>query len=435
MKKTITRFPPSPTGFFHIGSARTALFNYLFAKHHGGEMLLRFEDTDKQRSQKKYEDDIIEGLEWLGIPYTPAKPLRQSERLDAYRAYLKKLLDEELAYEAEEAEGGEGKVIRFKNPNKTVTFSDLIRGDVSFDTEELKDFVVARTIDAPLYHLTVVADDHDMGITHVLRGEDHISNTARQILILEALGFERPHYAHIPLILAPDRTKLSKRHGAVSVNEYKALGYSPKALINYLALLGWNPGGDQEIFTLEELAEKFSLDHVQKGGAIFDIEKLRWFNRQHMSNLSEDRFLEEVSRRIPTWDSAMVQKIVPLLRERINVWSDLEALKDELNFFFEEPGLDPAKIPGKGNAPEEAEEHLAELRKLLDALPSPEVSSEAVKTAVWSYAEAKGKGKVLWPLRYALTGHERSPDPFAVAAAIGREAILRRIDAARQALV
>src|SRR3989344_5846621 len=239
----VTRFPPSPTGYFHIGSARTALFNYLFATHTGGVMSLRFEDTDKARSKKEYEDDILSGLEWLGLTYTKPEIFRQSERTPIYQKYLKKLLDSGAAYEAEPGTDDPGKkVIRFKNPGTSVTFHDLIRGNVSFETAELKDFVIAKSVDEPLYNFAVVIDDYETGVTHVMRGEDHISNTPRQILMLEALGFKRPEYAHIPLILAPDRSKLSKRHGSVAVSEYKRMGFLPEAFVNYLALLGWNPG-------------------------------------------------------------------------------------------------------------------------------------------------------------------------------------------------
>src|SRR3989344_423068 len=232
MTPVVTRFPPSPTGYFHIGSARTALFNYLFAKHNGGEMVMRFEDTDRERSKKEFEKDILEGLAWLGLKCDGAV-LRQSERTDIYRERLATLIGSAHAYEAEESTTEPGmKVIRFKNPNVRVTFTDLIRGEVSFETTELEYFIIARTMNEPLYHLAVVGDDHDMGVTHVIRGEDHISNTQRQILILEALGCERPVYAHLPLILARDKTKLSKRHGAASVNEYRELGYKPEALLN-----------------------------------------------------------------------------------------------------------------------------------------------------------------------------------------------------------
>lgn len=445
MSKVVTRFPPSPTGYFHIGSARTALFNYLFTAHEGGTMYLRFEDTDKARSKKEFEDDILAGLEWLGISYTKAEPLRQSERLDAYRAYLHALIEKGSAYEAEESESG-GKVIRFKNPNVRIEFSDLVRGDVSFDTAELKDFVIARNIEAPLYHLAVVADDHDMGVTHVIRGEDHISNTPRQILILEALQFERPHYAHIPLILAPDKSKLSKRYGAVSLNEYREQqGLLPEAMVNYLALLGWNPDDTREIFSLDELVQKFDLKKIHKGGAIFDTVKLKWVNRQHLLLLPETEFakiaIENLRRvlegRSLEFNATIAERLVPLIRERIETWNDLRVgvAFGEFDYFFAEPIPDAAKIAGKGNDAAAAERHLGELRKLLEALPSSgDIQAMQVKQAVWDYAEKEGRGAVLWPLRYSLTGREKSPDPFIVAAIIGREVTLRRLDAAIKAL-
>src|SRR3989344_1804142 len=287
MTPVVTRFPPSPTGYFHIGSARTALFNYLFAKHNGGKMVMRFEDTDRERSKKEFEKDILEGILWLGLEHD-GDVLRQSERTDIYRERLATLIKSGHAYEAEESTTEAGKkVIRFKNPNVRVTFTDLIRGQVSFETAELEDFIIARTMNEPLYNFAVVVDDYDMGITHVIRGEDHISNTQRQILMLEALGCERPVYAHLPLILAPDKSKLSKRHGAVSVNEYRAEGYLPEALVNYLALLGWNPGGQQELFSLQELVRKFDIAQDHKAGAVFDMEKLRWFNREYLDRMSD----------------------------------------------------------------------------------------------------------------------------------------------------
>ena len=268
---------PSPTGNFHVGSARTALFNFLFARKNNGKFILRIEDTDKERSKKEFEDDIFESLEWLGLKHDEL--YRQSERGEVYKSYIEKMLDEGSVYESDD------KVIRFKNPNKKIKFNDLIRGEIEFDTTELEDFVIAKSVNEPLYHLAVVIDDFESGITHVIRGEDHISNTARQILIQEAIGAPRPIYAHLPLILAPDRSKLSKRkHGeSVSLDYYRNKGYSPAAIINYLALLGWNPGTEQEIFTLEELIKVFDLSRVHKGGAIFDEKKLAWVNRKHFN--------------------------------------------------------------------------------------------------------------------------------------------------------
>ncbi len=300
-QKTIVRFAPSPTGLLHIGGARTALFNYIFAKQRGGKFILRIEDTDKERSEKKYEEDILEGLKWLGI--VPDEVYRQSERTEIYKRHLNTLIKNSSAYVSLEprkqntttqspygrhpssTEEGMIEVVRFKNPNKRVAFSDMVRGEVSFNTTELKDFVIAKSVTEPLFHLAVVVDDFEMGITHIIRGEDHISNTPRQILIQEALGFSRPIYAHIPLILAQDRSKLSKRkHGeSVSLAHYRALGYAPEAIINFLALLGWHPSASDasEVLSFADLVAQFQLERVQKGGAVLDANKLNWLNKHY----------------------------------------------------------------------------------------------------------------------------------------------------------
>lgn len=274
---------PSPTGNFHVGSVRTALFNFLFARKNTGKFILRIEDTDKDRSKKEFEDDILESLKWLGLKYDEF--YRQSERIEIYKKYLQKLIDENKAYISAETEGENREVVRFRNPNKQMVFEDLVRGKVEFDTTELGDFIIAKNLNEPLYHLAVVVDDFEAEITHVIRGEDHISNTPRQILIQEAIDAPRPIYAHLPLILAPDRSKLSKRkHGeSVSLDYYRQKGYLPVAIINYLALLGWNPGTEQEIFTLDELINVFDFSKVHKGGAIFDEKKLAWVNRKHFN--------------------------------------------------------------------------------------------------------------------------------------------------------
>lgn len=435
----VTRFPPSPTGAFHIGSARTALFNYLFAAHHGGVMRLRFEDTDRERSHKEFENDIIEGLHWLGISYSP--PItRQSERTELYRKYCAQLIDRGFAYEAEEATDQSGRVIRFKNPKTTIVFTDLIRGSISTNTSELGDFIVARSINDPLYHLAVVIDDHDAGVTHVIRGEDHISNTPRQILLLEALGFRRPLYAHIPLILAPDRSKLSKRHGATSINEYRQKGFLPEALINYLALLGWNPGTDQELFSIKELIAAFDIAHIQHGGAIFNIEKLRWFNRQYLQRMEQnavrDYFMPAITKHlIPrgflVHDIALRQLIELCLALFTTREDFIDAIsRGELDYLFQDPVLAPHLIPEKKSDQQTAARHLRHVREVVEALPQKSFSSEALKHSLWEYASREGRGAVLWPLRYALTGRERSPDPFVIASLIGKEATLRRVDIA-----
>lgn len=438
--KVITRFPPSPTGFLHIGSVRTALFNYLFAAHNGGEMVFRFEDTDIERSKKEFEDDIIAGIQWLGLPLTAAAVVRQSERTDVYKNHLNRLIERGHAYEAEESEATPGaKVVRFKNPNRAVTFTDLVRGEVTFDTTELGDFVIARTHDLPLYHLAVVVDDADMGVTHVIRGEDHISNTQRQILLIEALGFARPAYAHIPLILAPDRTKMSKRHGAVSINEYRAQGFIPEAILNYLALLGWNPGGEQELFTLDELVAAFTLDRVHKAGAIFDIEKLKWFNQEHLKKLSVLEYeakLREFMQSHNTPVPAYLVDIIPELRNRAQTLGEAaEALRaGEFSFMEQDIMVDPLLlVQGAKTDAESVKTHLAKVRELLTEM-SDAITAESTKEKIFPYATAVGRAGVLWPLRVALSGKEKSPDPFTLLALIGKDAALKRIEQAIEVL-
>ena len=425
-QQVITRFPPSPTGFLHIGSVRTALFNHLFAAHNGGVMLLRFEDTDKERNKPGFEKDIVDGLHWLNVPYTLAENPRQSERTDIYKKYVPKMIADGHAYEAEESELTPGKkVVRFKNPNKKITFHDAVRGEVTFDTTELGDFVIARNIDEPLYHLAVVIDDHDMGVTHIIRGEDHVSNTQRQILIQEALGFSRPEYAHIPLILAPDKTKLSKRHGAISVNEYKAQGFIPEALINYLALLGWNPGTNQELYTLEELVREFTLDRVHKGGAVFDMHKLLWFNHEHIKKMSDT----EYALRIKEFSGKEINpQLIPLLKARAQTLAEAATVLTEEFGFFGTISYEPALLLQSGKITAEvASLHLKALADLFEPIPDEGFTAAQLKDIIWPYATSQGRGAVLWPLRVALSGKEKSPDPFTIAGLLGKKETIRRI--------
>lgn len=434
MTKVITRFPPSPTGFFHIGSARTALFNYLFARKENGEFVLRFEDTDKERSKNEYEKDILEGLSWLGLSYDNT-PVRQSERTALYTAAIGKLLASGNAYEAEEAKNGSGKVIRFKNPNTTISFEDIVRGAVSFDTTDLGDFVVAKNSMEPLYHLAVVVDDADMHITHVIRGEDHISNTPRQILLIEALGYARPIYAHIPLILATNKSKLSKRTGTVSINEYRNEGFLPDALINYIALLGWNPGNDQEIFPHDELIRAFSLGKIQKGGAVFDKEKLTWMNREYLKNLSDDDFLAYLapSHKYPKETFA---RILPLVRERISTRREFEALieEGEYEYFFTPPISISGGLLWKNASEEDTKARLNKVSSILRELAEEKFTAEHIKNTLWEFAESEGRGKVLWPFRVALSGKNKSADPFTIASVLGKRETLARITNACEVL-
>ena len=318
------RIPPSPTGYCHVGTARTSLLNFLFARKNSGRLILRIEDTDKERSTPLFEKDIVDSIKWLGIEWDEF--YRQSERIDIYKEKLHALINSGKAYLSEEESKKEAgkitKVVRLKNPGSAVTFNDLVRGDISFDTKELGDFVIARNIDEPLYHFAVVVDDAEMRITHVIRGEDHISNTPRQILIQEAFGFERPQYAHFPLNLAQDRSKLSKRKGDVSVRSYREKGYLPEALRNYLAVIGWTPPSGKEILTLEEMINEFDLNGIHKSGSIFDIDKLRWFNRHYLLALPEVTFVsdavtilkESILSRQLKWDDAIGNAIIPMIK-------------------------------------------------------------------------------------------------------------------------
>ena len=439
-KKVVTRMAPSPTGHLHIGTARTALFNYCYAKKHKGIFIMRSEDTDKERSTAAYETEIKDGLSWLGITWDAY--YRQSERSVIYRGYLEKLIAEGKAYVSKEESkrevGSEIEVIRLKNQNKVVTFEDEIRGEVTFDTTELGDFVIARSMDDALFHFAVVVDDHEMGVTHVIRGEDHISNTPRQILIQEAIGAERPVYAHIPLILDNDRAKLSKRkHGAVVwIDTYKNDGYLPEAITNYLAFLGWNPGTNKELFMLEELEKAFELQGVQKGGAIFDTEKLKWFNREHLLTWTEEAFAAFATPWIVPFVSmkaqfseTRVQRLIPTIRERISIGKEISenAESGEYDFAFETPKLDLEMLKWKNDAsPKDALSRLRRVAEILSTIPD-ESDLETIKAPLWQYAEEVGKGEVLWPLRVALTGRERSPDPFTVIFITGTAEAYKRV--------
>ncbi len=459
MSSIITRFPPSPTGPLHVGSARTALFNYLLAKKENGKMILRFEDTDKARSKKEFEEDIFKGLEWLGM--SCSEVYHQSERPLVYRKFLEKLLETGLAYYSEESKVSEFKsegdetegpgevlldaplrVIRLKSPKKVITFNDEVRGEISIDTTELGDFIIARSIEEPLYHFAVVVDDFEMGVTHVIRGEDGIYNTPRQILIQEAIGASRPIYCHIPFVFGEDKTKLSKRHGAISVNEYRAIGILPDAFLNYLALLGWNPGGDKEIFTREELIAEFSLAKIQKSGAIFDTEKLRWINREHLKRLPSDEFKKltllwfpKEAQTLPQWSDERLMSFLPELRERIAVLSDIANLFNagELSYIFDTPKFETKLlIPKKGDSDKKnlsnyLEHTITVLTTLDNAKP---FSKEVIKEAIWDYSNEKGRGNVLWPMRVALSGKEKSPDPFTLSEILGRDETIKRLQLA-----
>ncbi len=459
--KIRTRIAPSPTGYLHIGTARTALFNYLFAKKHNGEFLLRIEDTDTERSRKEYEDNITTGLSGLGLNWA-GEVVRQSERVEIYKNYLVQLIEakkafycfhtqdeltaeqenqklEKVAYKhecdhkhlatAELNPKDGGGIIRLKTPYKKIIVKDLIRGEIEFDTSLLGDFSLAKSLDEPLYNFAVVVDDHEMEITHVIRGEDHLANTPKQILIQEALDFKQPEYAHLPLILAKDRSKLSKRHGAVSVMEYKNSGYLPEAIINFLALLGWHPQDEREIFSLEELIKEFDLTRVQKSGAIFDTEKLDSINNYYIKQLVPAElghllkpYLDE---RTPTEEQLI--KIAHLFQDRLRKLSDI---KEIAGFIFNLPNYESSLLTWKDTPREKTRDNLETVLMVLEKMSSDSFDIDSLTTEVIPLANKIGRGEVLWPLRVALSGLDKSPSPFEIMEVLGKEESINRINKA-----
>ena len=428
---------PSPTGPFHVGGVRTVLFNYFYARGNDGKFIIRSEDTDHERSKPEYEAGILEAFDWLGIEFDEF--YRQSENLKRHQEVLRQLIDSDKAYEAEESKGGEGNVIRFRNTNKVITIKDGILGEVAFDTTDLGDFVIARNFSSPLYHLAVVVDDSDEGVTHVIRAQEHVANTPRQMLLIEALGLHQPEYAHVPFILGPDgKKKLSKRDADVAVLDYRDKGYLSEAMINFLAFIGFNPGGEREVYDLSELIEVFDLDKVQKGPAGFNIDKLRWLNKEHLKKVSDEDFLAGVQKFAGKWADKDWSPLLTLLRERLMVYSDLEVDIEagEYDWFFDTPTYtEPEKIIWKKGTKEDALKHLGKVKELLEAASPDWSDSESLKEVVWGYAEEEGRGDVLWPTRFALSGRDRSPDPFALLAFVGKEEALARLNNAKEALL
>ncbi|NNM84116.1 glutamate--tRNA ligase [Candidatus Parcubacteria bacterium] len=434
MSTVVTRFAPSPTGYLHAGNYRTAVFAYLFAKHSGGSFVVRIEDTDAARSKSEYEANIFEALEWLQLPSD--KRFRQSEHRARHRELLEKLIANGAAYVSKEkpqAPGDREEVIRFKNPGGTVSFKDVIHGEITSYVDDLGDFIIARSLDEPVFHFAVVVDDADENVTHVIRGGDHISNTARQMLIQRALDLPTPLYAHLPLIMDSNRKKLSKRNGAKALTEYRDEGVLPEAMLNYLTFLGWNPGDEREYLSREELIEAFDLARVQRGSAIFDEVKLFSVNQYWMRKLSVDDFITHG--KFQAGDTEKLRKAVPLLQERAHTFKEArEVLAGELLCLFEDPSLDRGLITAKelGGHPGMTKLALETLSKAVKALPES-VSSAEIKEALMPLADAEeakgkgGRGAVLWPLRYALSGQERSPDPFTLIDILGVDVAVSRI--------
>lgn len=459
--KVRTRFAPSPTGFLHVGGARTALFCWLFARHYGGVFILRIEDTDRERSTQESVDAILDGMQWLALDYDEG-PFYQTQRFDRYAEYVQRLLDEQKAYHCyctpdeldamraeQRAKGlkprydgrcrsrtgpppaGIEPVVRFKNPvGGSVAIDDLIKGRIVISNDELDDLIIARPDGTPTYNFTVVIDDLEMEITHVIRGDDHVNNTPRQINIFKALGATPPQYAHVPMILGPDGQRLSKRHGAVGVMQFREDGYLPEALINYLVRLGWSHG-DQEIFSRRELCELFDLCDVNRAASVFDTDKLNWLNQHYIKSADTallTGLLEEqlVARGVDIADGPNLAVLVDIQRDRAKT---LVEMADKSLFAFGELQEYSEKAAQKHLNPAAAD-GLRAVRERLAGLDSWQ--SEAINEVVVSSAETVGikLGKLAQPLRVAVTGSDMSPSIDATLLLVGRDRSLARIDAA-----
>jgi len=471
------RFAPSPTGQLHVGNARTALFNWLLAHGKDGTFILRIEDTDAERSTRESEASILEDLRWLGLDWDegpdvggPHGPYRQSERLHLYASYANELLTSGNAYycfcspakldddrKADLAAGrppkyhgtcrgialdeararidaGERPVIRFKVPEVgDVTFRDLVRGEVTFSSDVIGDPVLVRSDGRPAYNFAVVVDDAVMEVTHVVRGEDHISNTPRQVLLYQALGFTPPEFAHLSMVLGPDHTPLSKRHGATSVSEFRERGYLPEALVNYLALIGWSPGGDEELVPIQELARRFALEDVGHSAGVFDQEKLAWMNRHYMKEAAPARLAAESARYFVSrgylrrrTDEAMEYLVSVLPMALVGSVDRLEEIPDRLRFLFE---FDPASALSRDEVAGVLHESGARqvIAALPDAIETPLKDRESFRAMANRVKERTGfKGKALFhPIRVALTGEEAGPELDLAVPAIERGAALQ----------
>lgn len=421
-----TRIAPSPTGPLHVGTVRAALYNELFAHQQEGEMFLRIDDTDRERSKAKWEKEIKEGLKWLGINWD-GEAVRQSERGKIHEAAINKLLEEELAYQEKDSQA-----VIFKVEPQEVVFDDLIRGRIEAHTDMWGgDFVIARTPQDPLYHLAVVVDDAEMGITHVIRGEDHLSNTPRHVLLQRALGYQEPKWAHLPLLLNKKRGKLSKRDGEVSLLKYREAGYLPEAVLNYLALLGWNPGDDREFFTHQELVKIFDLTRVQKGGAIFSIDKLNSINKYYLRQKSKEalyKITASFSEDIRGEKLQVSPEALELEQERAYTLQGLIG-----GTAFAQPDWDedyePELLVWRKSTKKETAELLQKLLQKLELIPGSAFGEEELERDLlqWIDKEKLGRGDVLWPMRVALTGQKDSPGPFEVAAVLGKEETKKRL--------
>ena len=455
-----TRFAPSPTGMLHIGGVRTALFCWLYARRHGGTFILRIEDTDRERSTPEAVNAILEGMQWLGLDHDEG-PFYQTERMDRYGEVIQQFLREGKAYHCycskeeldemraaqtarkekprydgrcrhrKEPVPGVNPVVRFRNPDEgTVVVDDVVHGPITFDSGELDDLIIARSDGTPTYNFCVVVDDYDMQVTHVIRGDDHINNTPRQINMLKALGVQPPRYAHVPMILGPDGAKLSKRHGAVSVLQYREDGFLPEGLLNYLGRLGWSHG-DQEIFSLEEMTRLFDIDDVNKGASALNVDKMLWTNQQHIMRATPERLAgylrpQLAALGVETDDLAKLAAVARAQQERAKT---LKEMAENSLFFFRDVTSYDEKAAKKNLTPEAAP-LLRAVRGQLAALAG--WRAEAIHGVIQAVATGAGAGmgKVAQPIRVAVSGGSVSPPIDATLEILGRETTLQRLDRA-----
>ncbi|PIQ67791.1 glutamate--tRNA ligase [Candidatus Uhrbacteria bacterium CG_4_9_14_3_um_filter_41_35] len=475
-----TRIAPSPTGYVHIGTLRTALYNYFLAKQTGGKYIIRIEDTDRERLVEGSVENLLETMKFLGLEHDEGPvidkdgvieeigeygPYTQSARLHIYADYVNQLISQGNAYHCfcskerlttmrEEQQAtkqspkydrtclrlsenevqaklstGENSVVRLKIPEGETIFEDAVRGLIKINNSEVDDQVILKADGFPTYHLAVVVDDHLMKITHILRGEEWISSTPKHVLLYKMFGWEAPVFAHLPLLLNPDKSKLSKRQGDVAVEDYLKRGYLPKALINFVSLLGFNPKGDQELYEIEEFTELFDLSKVNKSGAVLNMEKLDWMNNHYLKALSRDE-LKEVARPFvqANVDNELVLNAIMIERERV---SRLDELQEKIGYYLEEPAYDGAILIWKKADAGDAKAQLEGMLKLLQGVEDDALSSiEQIETLIKNYIEANGlsNGNVLWPLRTALSGREKSSSPFELIWALGKTQSLNRIE-------
>lgn len=455
MEKIRTRFAPSPTGFLHIGGARTALFNWLYARHHGGEFILRIEDTDQQRSTDESTQAILDAMTWMGLTWDEG-PYFQAQRVELHREMVQKLIREDKAYyctctpdelEAKRkqalATGKKPKydgtcrdkkltkaadsVVRFRSKQDGATVvEDLIKGNIIFNNEELDDLIIERSDGYPTYNFAVVIDDALMNITHVIRGDDHVNNTPRQILLYEALGFNVPKFAHVPMILGSDKTRLSKRHGATSVMAYKDMGFLPEALVNYLVRLGW-AHGDQEIFSMAQLIELFSMEAVGKSPAVFNPDKLLWLNAHYIKESSSDRLLEEMKPLWPvgtdTGDAAFTKNVIADLQPRVKTLVELASMAD---FYFTDDVTYEAQAAQKFLTPD----IIGHFKGMLDGISAVKnFTKEGLEDFFKAFTQERNiKFKVIaQPLRVALTGKTISPGIDEIMVTLGKDRVIKKI--------